>query len=156
LENFLFSFKKITNLTLIFTLNDILCTGVSLDGIDGPDWDINLNDSLQDSEEELDENQVIDEESYERELRFNNSIREIFLNRFVHIFASYEHFVIQPNQVSLHYSVVYSSLINNMNILIVNTLFTNICLFCYYFVRPAAQLTVKIYIFEGGPKQIRQ
>ncbi|XP_054266195.1 DENN domain-containing protein 5B isoform X4 [Macrosteles quadrilineatus] len=73
-------------------------TGVSLDGIDGPDWDINLNDSLQDSDEELDENQVIDEESYERELRFNNSIREIFLNRFVHIFASYEHFVIQPNQ----------------------------------------------------------
>lgn len=73
--------------------------GVSLDGIDGPDWDINLNDSLEDSEEELDDSSVLDEETYERELRLNNSIREIFLNRFVHIFASYEHFVIQPNQV---------------------------------------------------------
>lgn len=75
--------------------------GVSLDGIDSPDWDLNLNDPVQDSEEELDESQLFDEESYERELRFNNSIREIFLNRFVHIFTSYEHFVIQPNQVSV-------------------------------------------------------
>lgn len=75
---------------------------MSLDGIDSPDWDLNLNDPVQDSEEELDESQLFDEESYERELRFNNSIREIFLNRFVHIFTSYEHFVIQPNQVSIH------------------------------------------------------
>lgn len=75
--------------------------GVSLDGIDSPDWDLNLNDPIHDSEEELDESQLFDEESYERELRFNNSIREIFLNRFVHIFTSYEHFVIQPNQVSV-------------------------------------------------------
>ncbi|XP_046672134.1 DENN domain-containing protein 5B-like [Homalodisca vitripennis] len=69
-------------------------TGVSLDGLDGPDWDLNL----QDSEEELEDSQVLDEESYERELRFNNTVREIFLTRFVHIFASYEHFVIQPSQ----------------------------------------------------------
>lgn len=36
---------------------------------------------------------------YIEDLRFNNSIREIFLNRFVHIFQSYENFVIFPNQV---------------------------------------------------------
>lgn len=38
-------------------------------------------------------------DSYVEDLRFNNSIREIFLNRFVHIFQSYENFVIFPNQV---------------------------------------------------------
>lgn len=36
---------------------------------------------------------------YIEDLRFNNSVREIFLNRFVHIFQSYENFVIFPNQV---------------------------------------------------------
>lgn len=39
-------------------------------------------------------------DTYIEDLRFNNSIREIFLNRFVHIFQSYENFVIFPNQVS--------------------------------------------------------
>jgi hypothetical protein len=37
-------------------------------------------------------------DSYIEDLRFNNCIREIFLNRFVHIFHSYENFVIFPNQ----------------------------------------------------------
>lgn len=37
-------------------------------------------------------------EQYLEDLRFNNAIREIFLNRFVQMFAAYEHFVIQPNQ----------------------------------------------------------
>uniref|UniRef100_A0A1Y1MVA6 UDENN domain-containing protein n=1 Tax=Photinus pyralis TaxID=7054 RepID=A0A1Y1MVA6_PHOPY len=37
-------------------------------------------------------------DSYIEDLRFNNSIREIFLNRFVHIFQSYENFIILPNQ----------------------------------------------------------
>ncbi|KAG5882112.1 hypothetical protein JTB14_016875 [Gonioctena quinquepunctata] len=37
-------------------------------------------------------------DSYIEDLRFNNSIREIFLNRFVHIFHSYENYVIFPNQ----------------------------------------------------------
>ncbi|XP_045479096.1 DENN domain-containing protein 5B isoform X1 [Harmonia axyridis] len=37
-------------------------------------------------------------DTYIEDLRFNNSIREIFLNRFVHIFQSYENFVIFPNQ----------------------------------------------------------
>lgn len=37
-------------------------------------------------------------EQYCEDLRLNNSIREIFLNRFVQMFATYEHFVIMPNQ----------------------------------------------------------
>lgn len=37
-------------------------------------------------------------EQYCEDLRLNNTIREIFLNRFVQMFAAYEHFVIQPNQ----------------------------------------------------------
>lgn len=31
------------------------------------------------------------------ELKFNNAVREVFLNRFVHMFCAYDHFVIQPN-----------------------------------------------------------
>lgn len=38
-------------------------------------------------------------EQYCEDLRLNNSIREIFLNRFVQMFATYENFVILPNQV---------------------------------------------------------
>lgn len=37
-------------------------------------------------------------EQYTEDLKINNSIREIFLNRFVQMFASYEHFVIFPSQ----------------------------------------------------------
>ncbi|XP_059607628.1 DENN domain-containing protein 5B isoform X1 [Phlebotomus argentipes] len=37
-------------------------------------------------------------EQYCDDLRLNNAIREIFLNRFVQMFSAYEHFVIQPNQ----------------------------------------------------------
>lgn len=39
-------------------------------------------------------------EQYQEDLKINNSIREIFLNRFVQTFASYDHFVIFPTQVS--------------------------------------------------------
>lgn len=42
-------------------------------------------------------------EQYVEDLRFNNAVREVFLNRFVYIFSAYEHFVIQPNQVSVSY-----------------------------------------------------
>ncbi|XP_076681665.1 DENN domain containing pinstripe isoform X2 [Andrena cerasifolii] len=38
------------------------------------------------------------QEEYQETLMFNNAIRENFLNRFVQIFSSYEHFVIQPSQ----------------------------------------------------------
>ena len=38
---------------------------------------------------------------YGRVQRVNNAVREIFLNQFAHLFAVYEHFVIQPNQVPL-------------------------------------------------------
>ncbi|KAL9702438.1 hypothetical protein quinque_005956 [Culex quinquefasciatus] len=37
-------------------------------------------------------------EQYYEDLRLNNSIREIFLNRFVQMFAAYEQYVILPNQ----------------------------------------------------------
>ncbi|XP_053684603.1 DENN domain-containing protein 5B [Sabethes cyaneus] len=37
-------------------------------------------------------------DQYYEDLRLNNSIREIFLNRFVQMFAAYEQFVILPNQ----------------------------------------------------------
>lgn len=38
------------------------------------------------------------EEQYYQDLRINNALREIFLNRFVHMFYSYDSFVIYPNQ----------------------------------------------------------
>ncbi|XP_055857093.1 DENN domain-containing protein 5B isoform X1 [Episyrphus balteatus] len=38
------------------------------------------------------------QEEYNQDQRINNSVREIFLNRFVHMFAAYEYFVIYPNQ----------------------------------------------------------
>ncbi|XP_075163802.1 DENN domain containing pinstripe isoform X2 [Haematobia irritans] len=38
------------------------------------------------------------EEKYYQDLRINNALREIFLNRFVHMFFAYEFFVIYPNQ----------------------------------------------------------
>ena len=34
-------------------------------------------------------------------LRLNNALREIFVNRFAHMFLSYEHFVIVPNSADL-------------------------------------------------------
>jgi hypothetical protein len=43
-------------------------------------------------------------EQYIEDLRFNNAVREVFLNRFVYMFSAYEHFVIQPNQVSETYN----------------------------------------------------
>ncbi|KAH0949807.1 hypothetical protein HN011_010229 [Eciton burchellii] len=38
------------------------------------------------------------QEEYQETLIFNNAVREIFLNRFVQMFSTYEHFVIQPSQ----------------------------------------------------------
>jgi hypothetical protein len=46
------------------------------------------------------------QEQYAAELRFNNAVREVFLNRFVHIFSAYEHFVIHPNQVQKKLMVI--------------------------------------------------
>lgn len=46
-------------------------------------------------------------DSYVEDLRFNNSIREIFLNRFVHIFQTYENFIILPNQVKFFISYCF-------------------------------------------------
>jgi len=44
--------------------------------------------------------ELTEHEQYVEDLRFNNAVREVFLNRFVSVFSAYEHFVIQPNQVS--------------------------------------------------------
>ncbi|CAL8078926.1 unnamed protein product [Orchesella dallaii] len=40
------------------------------------------------------------DETYLTNLRINNSIREIFCNRFVHMFSSYDHFLSQPHECS--------------------------------------------------------
>ncbi|XP_022250655.1 DENN domain-containing protein 5A-like isoform X3 [Limulus polyphemus] len=37
-------------------------------------------------------------QQYMEDLKFNNAIREVFLNRFIQMFNSYDHFVIQPSQ----------------------------------------------------------
>lgn len=60
-------------------------TGVSLDGSE---------------QENGTECKLSEHEQYVEDLRFNNAVREVFLNRFVYMFSAYEHFVIQPNQVS--------------------------------------------------------
>ena len=53
-----------------------------------------------DAMEETPKNKVLSpQEEYRETLIFNNAIREIFLNRFVQLFSSYEQFVIIPNQV---------------------------------------------------------
>ncbi|GLH07324.1 DENN domain-containing protein 5B [Gryllus bimaculatus] len=44
------------------------------------------------------EKKKTDNEQYIDDLHFNTAVREIFLNRFVNIFSSYEHFIILPNQ----------------------------------------------------------
>ncbi|KYQ60182.1 DENN domain-containing protein 5A [Trachymyrmex zeteki] len=51
-------------------------------------------DPIEDTTEKI----LTPQEEYQETLIFNNAIREIFLNRFVQMFSSYEHFVIQPSQ----------------------------------------------------------
>ncbi|XP_054009029.1 DENN domain-containing protein 5B isoform X3 [Hylaeus anthracinus] len=60
-------------------------TGVNVDDLDS------IDDNVK-------ERILTPQEEYQETLMFNNAIREIFLNRFVQIFSSYEHFVIQPSQ----------------------------------------------------------
>ncbi|XP_012286548.1 DENN domain-containing protein 5B isoform X3 [Orussus abietinus] len=57
---------------------------------------INLDDL--DSVEITSKKNLTPQEEYRDTLVFNNAIKEIFMNRFVQIFSSYEHFVIQPSQ----------------------------------------------------------
>ncbi|XP_073997603.1 DENN domain containing pinstripe isoform X3 [Rhodnius prolixus] len=68
--------------------------GASLDGLDDLDtsWDSAPDDGFSEEPE------VSSEAQYLRDLRVNSAIREIFLNRFVHLFIDYDHFIIQPNQ----------------------------------------------------------
>ncbi|XP_076294827.1 DENN domain containing pinstripe isoform X3 [Lasioglossum baleicum] len=55
-------------------------------------------DDIESIEDNTKERVLTPQEEYQETLMFNNAIREIFLNRFVQIFSSYEHFVIQPSQ----------------------------------------------------------
>lgn len=74
--------------------------GVHLDGIDSNlNCDEPLNGTQADSIVKICSDRKTEQEMYADDLRFNNTIREVFLNRFVHIFASYEKFVILPTQV---------------------------------------------------------
>lgn len=56
-------------------------------------------DDIDPTEDTMPEKILTPQEEYRETLEFNNAIREIFLNRFVQMFSSYEHFVIQPSQV---------------------------------------------------------
>lgn len=69
-------------------------SGVSLDALDdlNDDWDSMVDDGFSE------ETEISSEAQYARDLRINNAIREIFLNRFVQMFSTYEHFIIQPCQ----------------------------------------------------------
>ncbi|XP_043799696.1 DENN domain-containing protein 5A isoform X2 [Apis laboriosa] len=58
---------------------------------------VNVED-IDSVEDNVKERVLSPQEEYQETLMFNNAIREIFLNRFVQIFSSYEHFVIQPSQ----------------------------------------------------------
>lgn len=58
---------------------------------------VSLDDSGQVNSTEC---ELSEHEQYVEDLRFNNAVREVFLNRFVYLFSAYEHFVIQPSQVS--------------------------------------------------------
>ncbi|XP_067212616.1 DENN domain-containing protein 5B isoform X1 [Linepithema humile] len=55
-------------------------------------------DDIDSMEDTTKEKILTPQEEYQDTLIFNNAIREIFLNRFVQMFSSYEHFVIQPSQ----------------------------------------------------------
>lgn len=64
-------------------------SGVALDDVDYCSTDIMPNTR---------KGPLSPHEQYCEDLRLNNSVREIFLNRFVQMFATYENFVIMPNQ----------------------------------------------------------
>jgi len=66
---------------------------------------VNMDD-IDSTEDSITEKILTPQEEYQETLIFNNAIREIFLNRFVQMFSSYEHFVIQPSQVRIHTTVL--------------------------------------------------
>ncbi|XP_034238176.1 DENN domain-containing protein 5B isoform X2 [Thrips palmi] len=75
-------------------------TGVNLDGIDSNlNCDEPYNDTGNENVVKIRSEPKTEQELYADDLRFNNTIREVFLNRFVHIFVAYEKFVILPSQV---------------------------------------------------------
>lgn len=107
-------------------------TGVALDDVDS---DVMPNHARK--------GPLSSHEQYCEDLRLNNSIREIFLNRFVQMFATYENFVILPNQhkedwlsnrESLQVRLVYQNLFYSI-ILLLSTFKLSSCLnflFAYF------------------------
>jgi hypothetical protein len=72
-----------------------------------------------DSIENTPKNKVLtNQEEYQETLVFNNAIREIFLNRFVQLFSSYEHFIIQPSQVNIKPRTEIRRLAPNLSLII--------------------------------------
>lgn len=49
------------------------------------------------------------------ELRLNNAVREVFFNRFLHMFSSYDHFVIQPNQKDMEQWLASRDTVHNFD-----------------------------------------
>ncbi|CAN7945599.1 unnamed protein product, partial [Ixodes pacificus] len=48
-------------------------------------------------------------------LRLNNAVREVFFNRFLHMFSSYDHFVIQPNQKDMEQWLASRDTVHNFD-----------------------------------------
>lgn len=49
------------------------------------------------------------------ELRLNNAVREVFFNRFLHMFSSYDHFVIQPSQKDMEQWLASRDTVHNFD-----------------------------------------
>ncbi|KAL3204946.1 hypothetical protein MRX96_041074 [Rhipicephalus microplus] len=58
---------------------------------------------------------VADRHPQLEELRLNNAVREIFFNRFLHMFRSYDHFVIQPNQKDMEQWLASRDTVHNFD-----------------------------------------
>ncbi|XP_013380096.1 DENN domain-containing protein 5B isoform X2 [Lingula anatina] len=69
-------------------------------GVLGDTEDIHdvLSDRRKKKDKKKPEDEIESEDNHLKDLKFNNAVREVFLNRFLHIFSSYEAFIILPSQ----------------------------------------------------------
>lgn len=82
--------------------------GVNLDGVDSnSNCDEPQNDGKNENLAKVRAEPKTEQDLYADDLRFNNAVREVFLNRFVHIFLAYEKFVILPSQVCVLHCCVH-------------------------------------------------
>ncbi|KAI4485582.1 hypothetical protein M0802_012704 [Mischocyttarus mexicanus] len=85
---------KTDNMLINYVNGDIMTSSLNL-----PGSGFYHPHDIDSTKEDTTNNRILTpQEEYQETLIFNNAIREIFLNRFVQMFCSYEHFVIQPNQ----------------------------------------------------------